>query len=337
MTSSSSADTRLAVGIGIATTGARPSLLALTSSLAGAKASPLVEHVEIVLVHNGNCADPCPVRMALQAPESGGPQDTPIRLLHEPQPGVPFARNALVRDLLSRNVDYIVFIDDDQQPSDDWLREIVGAIVGTEADVVAAPVHAVFSEQVPKWVHVPGTFSRRQRPEAALLETCGTGNTIVRRQIFESMPMWFDPAYGCHGGSDVDFFRRVKAAGYRLVWTNRAAVDELVPAYRCRLRWLLRSRFGRSFADTLAWKRRNNAPLRPHAYVKIVLKTLTQILYHSLSFATSMRNPVRKVASVKGIGNGFGRLTGMFAPGDGARFAEYSYRHTSLDGGRLTG
>lgn len=156
----------------------------------------------------------------------------------EPEQNIAKARNAAV---LASDGEYLAFIDDDETPPNDWLRQALHACRTYEVDGVLAPVRPRFEQPPPAWL-VKGRFCERPEPPTGHLlswRETRTGNVLLRRSLIDGMAEPFSPAFGS-GGEDLDFFRRLMDRGARFVWCNEAAVDEFVPPERCSRGYFLR-------------------------------------------------------------------------------------------------
>lgn len=155
----------------------------------------------------------------------------------EPQQGIAQARNRAVA--MSRG-DYVAFIDDDEYPVDTWLLDLWRTREATGADGVLGPVIPDFDVSPPAWIvrggfHMRPTHSTGQRIG---LRDARTGNVLLDRALFAGDAEPFRHEFAT-GGEDVDFFRRMMAAGRVFVWCAEAAVMEVVPAARCTQRYLV--------------------------------------------------------------------------------------------------
>ncbi len=169
------------------------------------------------------------------------PDDPRVEVLHEPEPGIPFARNRGVERALPW-ADVITFIDDDEVPDDSWLRTLVEGLDRYDADVVSGPVRSVFPTGTPTWLAEHPVFQRRpRRPGEHLTETY-TANTAARSEVFRDGRR-FDPAFRRTGGSDTQLFRQAHQAGARIRWVAEANVEESVPAERARIGWIMARSF----------------------------------------------------------------------------------------------
>ena len=166
----------------------------------------------------------------------------PLRYVVEKRRGIPFARNAAIAVALSDS-DFIAFIDDDESPEPDWLAELLRVQDYYKADVVTGPGLPRYFDPPPDWV-VEGAFHDRPRhPTGTLRHVAFTGNALVRSVVFESFDRHFDEAMALSGGGDEEFFTRVVAAGFQIIWADNAIVHESVPASRVTLRWILQRGF----------------------------------------------------------------------------------------------
>lgn len=162
----------------------------------------------------------------------------PVTYCVEPRQNIALVRN---RALANARGDYVAFIDDDEYPLRDWLQALWTTCVNTGADGVLGPVRPDFEVEPPVWVR-KGRFFDRPEHETGYRITMSdarTGNVLLRTAMFERNGGPFREAFGT-GGEDVDFFRRMRAAGRVFVWCRDAVVYETVPAARCRRRYLLR-------------------------------------------------------------------------------------------------
>jgi glycosyltransferase involved in cell wall biosynthesis len=165
----------------------------------------------------------------------------PIDYLVEPRPGIPFARNRCL--LATEYADRVAFIDDDEIPCPEWLDRLNEALEDSGAQVAAGPVVPLFREPVPGWVQRGDFFRHMEWADGSLINVAFTGNVLFRREILNAVSPWFDERMALTGGSDTNFFWRVAAAGYRIVWSANAIVYEEVPASRMTVGWILRRQF----------------------------------------------------------------------------------------------
>lgn len=163
-----------------------------------------------------------------------------VDITHEPDAGIPQARNRAVAQSVETG-DVLVFIDDDEEPADtDWLHRLLEALQRYEADMATGPIRSVHEPGAPTWAAAHPVF-HRPRFETGTLRPQGYSNNLaIRTSLLRRMDRWFDPALRVTGGSDTEFTRRASRMGARIVWVDEAEVLEHVPAHRATLRWILR-------------------------------------------------------------------------------------------------
>jgi succinoglycan biosynthesis protein ExoM len=156
----------------------------------------------------------------------------------EPRPNIALARN---KALANAEGDFIAFIDDDEYPETDWLRNLYKTCVEREVTGVLGPVQPYFEAEPPAWV-TKGKFFDRPTHETGYRmnwEEARTGNVLFRRSILNTSEAPFRSQFDT-AGEDVDFFRRMIGKGCTFLWCNEAVANELVPASRCNRSYLLR-------------------------------------------------------------------------------------------------
>lgn len=162
-----------------------------------------------------------------------------IEFVEEPEPGIPFARNACVRAALGD--DALIFIDDDEWAPDGWLENIVRGWRETGADIVMGPMSAVLPNEAPDWALHSGIFNKmRDRRTGDPIRCAFTYNTLVSGRVLRALGPTFDPAFRYSGSSDLHYFSRAALQGFTTVWCREALVYEEVPPERLRLGWLVR-------------------------------------------------------------------------------------------------
>lgn len=155
----------------------------------------------------------------------------PIGYVHEPQAGIPFARNAALRAIEPISPDWITFIDDDEIAPRDWITRLQAIAVHCRADVASGTLIQLSTSDEAQgaadaWQ--PGT----SLPKVAWRKTCATSNVMFRAWLVnEPCSLRFDEAM-LHGGSDTEFFMRAKLKGARIAYVKDAPVFEEYPPER---------------------------------------------------------------------------------------------------------
>lgn len=160
--------------------------------------------------------------------------DVRVRYVHEPIPGIAAARNRALTEAGPDAV--VVFIDDDEQPSEKWLSTLLACWEETGAAAVVGPVVSTFAAEPDPWITAGGFFLRLRHTTGTVVTTAATNNLLL--DMCQVGPLRFDLGFGLSGGSDTVFTRTLSATGGRIVWCDEAPVHDLVPADRATREWV---------------------------------------------------------------------------------------------------
>jgi len=149
----------------------------------------------------------------------------------EPEQNISLARNRAIRNATGN---LVALIDDDESPSDTWLRELHRVLIGSDASGVLGPVVPELPQGAPAWLRRASFLHRDRHPTGTAItgRDARTGNLLVHRSVFTEDEQWFNPAFGRMGGEDSDFFSRQFRRGARYLWCDEAEVLELLPPER---------------------------------------------------------------------------------------------------------
>ncbi|MEW5423509.1 glycosyltransferase family 2 protein [Amorphus sp. 3PC139-8] len=169
-----------------------------------------------------------------------------LRVVHEPRLGVATARNA---GLAAATGDLVGFLDDDCTAAPDWLATRIACLEATEADAAFGP-RLAHLERVPErdadWFVT--RFSQDLgfndgSPVEGLCDYLPLPGSLYRRARCFPEADTFDQRLDQTGGEDILMFKRLAAAGRRLVWCDEAPVIEHVPATRLTHAYVWRRRY----------------------------------------------------------------------------------------------
>jgi glycosyltransferase involved in cell wall biosynthesis len=199
------------------------------------QALPIEPRIEFVLVDNGSTDGP---EAAIEQELKTAP--FAWRIVHEPQNGVNYARNAGIEN---SSGDLLFFVDSDVEFDAGWLRALLGAATDRpDAQVFAGRVRVGRVEAaLPAWLAINGPFVRTSIvvqcdygdaiAELPLSESCGPigPNMGFRRNIFRQFG-GFDTRFGLRPGSLVpaaesEFFDRLWRSGISFLYVPGAVVD----------------------------------------------------------------------------------------------------------------
>jgi glycosyltransferase involved in cell wall biosynthesis len=149
----------------------------------------------------------------------------------EPERNISLTRNRAIRNATGN---LVAFIDDDECPGREWLRDLRRTLRDSSADGVLAPVLPDFPPEAPQWLRNGRVFHRKRHATGSRIgaSDARTGNVLLDRSVFADGHVWFDPAFGRTGGEDSDFFSRQFRSGRVFVWCDEAVAYETVPPER---------------------------------------------------------------------------------------------------------
>ena len=174
----------------------------------------------------------------------------PISYVHEPTPGIAAARNRALDEAAGDR--WLIFIDDDERPSEGWLAALLATAVDTGSAGVAGPVISRFASTPEPWIVAGGFFDRRRVPTGTRVELVATNNLIIDLEQLREIGVRFDNRFGLTGGSDTLFSLQLGQHGRTLTWCDEAIVYDIVPEARSTRTWVLRRarRTGNSWVRT---------------------------------------------------------------------------------------
>ncbi len=203
--------------------------------------------------------------------------------LHEPNLGIPIARNRACEAALEQQSDWIAFIDDDETMKPDWLVNISAAIDEYPAEVYYGPVDIIFDGDVPTNIKQPG---RKSRPTGTYLKKAATNNTLLDAHFLRKhrSNLYFDESMRFTGGSDTRFFYQVTDLGGKIRWVDNIPVSEHVDPHRMTLRWQIVRRYRCGANATLIHQKRYGslsalAKLLPNSLGKLLKGFLMLLTY----------------------------------------------------------
>ena len=161
-----------------------------------------------------------------------------VRYVHEPVPGIATARQRCLDE--AYGADLLQFIDDDEEPVDDWLGTMINAWRSYDQPAgVAGRVIPRFAVPPSDWIIAGGFFERPRFASGTLLPAAPAGNLLLDLNQIRAFGTSFDRTLGLSGGEDTLFTKQVVTAGGRIVFCDEAAVTDLVPAERSTRSWVL--------------------------------------------------------------------------------------------------
>lgn len=249
-----------------------------------------------------------------------GPTGVPVRYENETTPGISAARNRALDT--ADGVDLLVFIDDDERPTDGWLARLLDTWRTHRPAAVVGPVVSEYEVEPNAWVQAGRFFNRRRMPTGTRVEVAATNNLLLDLAQIRALDLRFDPFFGLSGGGDTMFTRLLHRRGGVMVWCDEAVVIDVVPAARVTRDWVLRRAFrsGSSWSVTSV-KLAESWPERVRVQAVLTARGLARILGGAaqLALGTLRRSLTLRVRGRRAVARGAGMLSGAW----GYVYAEY--------------
>ena len=161
-----------------------------------------------------------------------------VRYVHEPKPGIAAARNRALLEAAASAL--LVFIDDDEVPSEKWLAQLVELQRSSGAAAVVGPVVSEYEHEPEPWIKAGTFFARRRLRTGTRLDVAATNNLLLDLRQIRALELSFDERFGLSGGSDTLFTRQLVQRGGSMLWCDEAVVVDRVPSSRLTRDWVLR-------------------------------------------------------------------------------------------------
>ena len=230
-----------------------------------------------------------------------------IHYYNYPMKGLVNVRNELLKRSLSLRPDFIVFIDDDEFVSQDWLNELVKSIIINHTDAARGPVIAKLPSKNFKSSTL-NLFERETHKESVPLQTWTTGNLILRRTSLEKYNVWFDIRFNSVGSEDTYFGTQMAKKGAKIIWSSKAIVYETIPEKRTEINWFIKRRFrGASMFTYILKLEKSNFKI-----IKKLMISIAYIIYGLLTFVFIITPFKIKYNGLLKMTEGIGGVAGLF-------------------------
>lgn len=257
-----------------------------------------------------------------------GVGDNAVQYVNETTPGIAAARNRALDE--SGEFALLVFIDDDEVPTDGWLASLVSTWENSQPIAVVGPVVSEYAVELDAWMRAGRFFDRRRLPTGTVVDVAATNNLLLDLNQLRPLGLHFDARYGLTGGSDTLFTREIHRRGGRLVWCDEAIVMDQVPAERLTREWVLQRayRSGNSWSRTSLDLADGRGVRRIRA--KGALRGMVRLAGGSAQVAVGVitRNIAHRARGTRTVMRGAGLVAGSF----GQVYTEYARPSTGIDG-----
>jgi glycosyltransferase involved in cell wall biosynthesis len=199
--------------------------------------------------------------------------------------GLANVRNAAVSWVLDRDLDALIFVDDDEVVTPDWLNNMVIAWEKYGGDIITGPVVQTPPMSAPwlvKKFHL--LENNLNQNSGAKLQYACSGNTLVSKKVLLAMGPSFHPSLNRTGGEDTLFFHQCYLKGFKIYWDNSIMIKEPTTHKRTRVSYILKRWFHNGMNRIPI-----NQILYPRQWRKISFKLIIKtIFYLPRGFAASI-------------------------------------------------
>lgn len=207
----------------------------------------------------------------------------------QPVKNISLTRNMAVE---KASGEYILFIDDDEAASDQWVYHLFTTMEKYGADGVFGPLVPEFNAQAPKWMRRRDLFYGPLQKTGEAPQAKWTGNALIKASLLKAMNGPFDSKYGTSGGEDTHLFARMQRQGARFVYCQEAWVSEYLPPERTRFSYLFLRRIRSGNVHTrraIEFTSRNHIWMRLFMIGKSILFGSTSIVLAAGHLPSAMR------------------------------------------------
>ena len=148
---------------------------------------------------------------------------------NQPEKNISLTRNMAIE---KASGDYILFIDDDEYASSEWVSNLLTTIKKFNADGVFGYLQPQFKDETPSWLTERSYYYPPMPPTGTTARYTYTSNCILKSELFKNIDQPFDPQYGITGGGDSHFFAKQIKQGRYFVNSREAVVWEYLPPAR---------------------------------------------------------------------------------------------------------
>ena len=211
----------------------------------------------------------------------------------EPRKGYSHARN---RCLEISDSDTIVFLDDDQWVTNNWLSALIEVQRQYDAAVVFGPVLASLPPDTPAWIRQGGFFNRDRKATGEPQAHGGSGNALIKKSELINTELRFDPEFSRSGGEDHELFSRIYRAGNLMVWADEAISYEEILPDKLTLSWIISRAFRAGGTFSKVHVQNKSLPQKSLWYSRKLLELFVSAALVPLSFMKGKGHGVKMLS-----------------------------------------
>jgi succinoglycan biosynthesis protein ExoM len=236
-----------------------------------------------------------------------------LQYTNYPVKGLSNVRNELIKNALMLAPDFLVFVDDDEYVTPDWLNELVKSVISNKADITMGPVLTEKNNKIPDTISC--WLDRPNYPNNTSLKFLRTGNVIIDVKSLQTNQIRFDPRFNHTGGEDAFFGIQMLKKGATILWASNAIVYETVSEDRANINWLARRYYNGANIFTYILKIEKE-------YLKLSKKVAISFINILAGFFSLVIIPIpirKRYWGLLKLSEGMGGLAGFFS----IRYGEY--------------
>jgi succinoglycan biosynthesis protein ExoM len=231
----------------------------------------------------------------------------------EEKQGLSNARNKCIDIVRNLNLNYIVFLDDDEIVTrEDWLTNLINTAKKYNSPIVTGPILPLYEDRTKEYIKKAAFFSPPRYQDGTKLKHTGTGNTLIDISILKNMNPVFNVEFNLSGGEDTHLFMQLHKKGNTITWCDDAEVLEYIPLERANLNYI----FKRSFYSAVNFSKidsynnlKNSKVKKILRIIKGMVKTIKGVCV-CISFIFGGIHRFAQGLSM--VGKGFGDIAGTF-------------------------
>jgi succinoglycan biosynthesis protein ExoM len=244
-----------------------------------------------------------------------------IRYVAEPVPGISAGRNRALDE--AAHHDLLVFIDDDEEPEEQWLEPLLDTWRKSCPAAVMGRVVSQFEADLDPWIAAGAFFRRRRMPTGTAIPAAAAGNLLLDMHQVREAGVRFNDRFGLTGGEDTLFSRLLVRAGGTILWCDESVATDFVPAARTTRMWVLQRAWSHGNSAALVDIHSTQGSVRMGtARLRSVVRGVLRMCGGSLRFGFGMIADSNR-HQARGLRTAY-RGAGMLAGGVGVAYLEYS-------------
>lgn len=227
----------------------------------------------------------------------------------EPERGIAYARNKAL-NLSNKDSSFVLFVDDDEIVSENWVQELIKCQKETGASIVYGPTIPIFPENTKFWLKKSNVYGSNMGAQSDFNKKGhpNTSNVMLAKHVLKHSAIIFDVKPRFWGGDDTLFFLQLMKAKYRFQRTNKAINYEFIPTSRCNIKWIIDRSFRNGNTQTIAYLRTFSLG---YTIGRQLLKSIFRLLRSFLHLSKSILSKRYLMLFIEDLSTALGAITGL--------------------------